>query len=69
MLYKLVIQVALLLFLAGCGSTNIYVIDKQDYYEIKQGTQIGNTTVDRHGYFLSDLYMTKVAEAKVKRSK
>ena len=68
MLYKMVIPVALLLFLVGC-STNIYVIDKQDFYEVQKGTQIGNTLVDRHGYFLSDLYMTKVAEAKVKRAK
>lgn len=65
---SLVIPVLLLLFCQGC-STNLYVIDKQDFYEIQKGTIIGNQTIDRHGYFLSDLYMTKVVEAKVARAK
>ena len=65
---SLAIPALLLLFCLGC-STNLYVIDKQDFYEVQKGTQIGNATVDRHGYFLSDLYMTKVSEAKVKRAR
>jgi hypothetical protein len=68
MLYKVAIQAALLLFLAGC-STNLYVIDKQDFFRVTKGCNIGVEVTDRDGYFLSDLYMTKVAEAKVKRAK
>lgn len=66
---RLVILALLLLPLVGCANTNLYVIDKQDFYEVPQGTVLGNTTVDRHGYFLSDLYLNKVVEAKVRRSK
>uniref|UniRef100_A0A6M3IV51 Uncharacterized protein n=1 Tax=viral metagenome TaxID=1070528 RepID=A0A6M3IV51_9ZZZZ len=50
----------------GCGSTNLYVIDKQDFYVIPKNSTLGN---DRDGYFLSNLYMNKVVEAKVKRGK
>jgi len=50
----------------GC-STTLYVIDKQDFYQIPKGTKIGNEVIDRDGYFLSNLYMEKVAEAKIKR--
>jgi hypothetical protein len=56
-----------LLLLVGCASTNLYVIEKQDFFEVKEGTSIGNETTDRHGYFLSDLYMNKVVEARVKK--
>ena len=65
MLSRLAILLILPLLLAGCGSTILYVIEKQDFFEVKPGVTVMS---DRHGYFLSDLYMTKVVEAKVKRS-
>jgi outer membrane protein assembly factor BamE (lipoprotein component of BamABCDE complex) len=57
---------ALLLLLLVSGCRTLYVLDKQDFYRITKGTQLGNTTIDRDGYFLSDLYMSKVVEMKVK---
>lgn len=48
----------------GCGSTSLYVIDKQDIYVVPKGSCLGN---DKDGYFLSNMYMEKVVEAKVKR--
>lgn len=52
------------LLLAGCGRTILYVIEKQDFYVVPKGSALGN---DRDGYFLSNLYMEKVVEAKVKK--
>lgn len=69
MRFRKAIPALLLLLLVGCGSTNLYVIDKQDFYEIQKGAAIGSQMSDRHGYFLSDLYMEKVVEAKVRRAK
>jgi hypothetical protein len=63
---SLVILALLLLPLVGSGCHTLYVLDKQDFYRITKGTQLGNTTIDRDGYFLSDLYMSKVVEMKVK---
>jgi len=63
------LSLLLLVACSGCASTNLYVIDKQDFYVVPKGTQLGATTVDRDGFFLSNLYMEKVVEAKVKRSK
>lgn len=61
------ILVLSLLTLVSCGSTNLYVIDKQDIFQVTKGTQIGEIKTDRDGYFLSNLYMDKVVEAKIKR--
>lgn len=61
---KAVTLLLLLLLLAGCSGTNLFVIDKQDFYEVAAGQTI---TPERKGFFLSEMYMTKVAEAKVKR--
>ena len=69
MLSRMGILALLLLLLVGCGSTNLYVVDKQDIIRVHKGTAIGSLTIDRDGYFLSDLYMNKAAEAKVKRHK
>lgn len=63
---RMLILVLSLLLLVGC-STTLYVIDKQDFYQIPKGTKIGNEVIDRDGYFLSNLYMKKVAEVKIKR--
>jgi hypothetical protein len=61
---RMVILLPLLLLLVGCGSTKLYVIDKQDIYVVPKNSCLGN---DRDGYFLSNMYMEKVVEAKVKR--
>ena len=63
---KLGILGLLLISCLGCGNTNLYVIDKQDFYAVPKGSCLGN---DRDGFFLSEMYMKTVAEAKVKRSK
>ena len=62
---SIVILLALLLALQGCGSRQIilYPIDKQDIVKISQGE---NYTPDRDGYFLSDFYIDEIAQAKVR---
>lgn len=67
MLSRMVTLALLLLTLVSCGSTNLYLIEKQDIYRIPKGTMIDDQVADRDGYFISDLYLEKVAEAKIKR--
>jgi len=63
---KLGILGLLLTFCLGCSGTNLFIIDKQDFYEVREGSCLGN---DRHGYFLSDMYLKDVGEAKIRRHK
>lgn len=67
---------ALLLLLsissAGCASwkTNkvvLHPISKKDIISVPQGTQIGDTQTESSGYFLSDLYLKEVLDAKVQQ--
>jgi len=61
------IQVLLLTALigsAGCSNVTLHPILKQDIVEMKQGEPY---TPDRHGYFLSDLYVKEVMQAKVEK--
>ena len=67
---------ALLLLLsigsAGCASWRVnkvilHPIDKKDIISVPQGTMIGNTQTESSGYFLSDLYLKEVLDAKVQR--
>ena len=50
--------------LAGCVSSrvNLYPIEKQDIMQMKKGESYAP---DRDGYFLSNLYMEEVMQAKV----
>jgi hypothetical protein len=48
---------------AGCGSRIVlHPIDQQDIMRVKTGDPFES---DRDGWFLSDMYMTDVLEAKV----
>jgi hypothetical protein len=54
----------LCLNLIGCSRVTLYPIVKQDIVEMKSGFPY---TPDRDGFFLSNLYMTEVMQAKVER--
>lgn len=49
----------------GCNTITLYPLDKQDIVEVKEGTVISGVTV-KHGYFLADEWIQKVAKARVK---
>ncbi len=58
------ILVLLPLLSAGCATSkvNLYPIEKQDITQMKKGESY---TPDRNGYFLSELYLQEVVQAKV----
>ena len=60
----LVLSPLLLLALTGCASVKLYPIEKQDIVVMSKGVPY---TPDRPGYFLSQLYMDEVVNAKVER--
>lgn len=66
---RVAILLALLLPLAaltGCSTVRLYPIAKQDIVIMKQGQAY---TPDRDGFFLSNLYMQEVMQAKVEKIK
>jgi hypothetical protein len=68
-LSRMVILVLLPLLLAnliGCASIKLYPIEKQDIVIMKKGQSYAP---DRDGYFLSQLYMDEILQAKVERIK
>lgn len=50
------------LALMGCASVTLHPIAKQDIVEMKPSVSY---TPDRHGYFLSDMFIKSVMKAKV----
>ena len=54
------------LVLIGCaGRVIIHTIEKTDIFRINKGVVIGNQTVEKDGWFLSDSYVKEVAQAKI----
>lgn len=53
-----------MILITGC-STVLYPLDKQDIIEIKAGEIVSGVTVAKHGYYLADEWLNKVAKAKV----
>lgn len=66
-LRRKIIPVILLMLIAGCASPKVILhpIEKIDIVRIEKGTQIGGWITEKDGYFLSDLYLKEVMEAKV----
>lgn len=59
----------LLLPLASMGCTGniiLHPIEKADIFRINKGLIIGNQTIEKDGWFLSDLYLKEIAQAKVR---
>ena len=52
--------------LIGCSKVTLHPILKQDIVNMPKGTTY---TSDRDGYFLSDLYVNEVMQAKVEKVK
>ena len=53
-----------LLLLSGCGSTTLFLINERDIVSMPTGKTY---TAEVDGWFISDFYLQKVAEAKVER--
>lgn len=54
---------------AGCASfkqTVIHPIEKSDIFAVDKGTKVGDLTAEKDGWFISDLYLKEVMDAKVK---
>ena len=62
----LALSLQLCLGLIGCASIRLYPIDQQDIVIMRKGESY---TPDRDGYFLSNLYMQEVMDAKTERIK
>lgn len=62
----LVLPLALLV-LNGCASKQVvlYPIEKTDIFSIEQGTKIGDITIEKDGWFISDFYLNEVMDAKL----
>lgn len=59
--------IVLLLLLAGCARIVVlYPIEKSDIFRITKDTKVGNLTAEKDGWFLSDLYLKEVVNAKMK---
>ena len=58
----LLLSLPLCLALTGCSVIKLYPISKQDIVVMQKSVPY---TPDRDGYFLSNLYMTEVMQAKV----
>jgi len=61
---RLLLILGLMILITGC-STVLYPLDKQDIIEIKAGEIVSGVTVTKHGYYLADEWLNKVAKAKV----
>ena len=60
-----------LLFLTGCSLITgnqlvIYPITPDHIFAVDEGTQVGNQTTTQDGCFISDFYMKKIIDGKVK---
>ncbi len=61
------IFVLFLLLIIGCSRVvMLYPIEKSDIYRITKDTKIGNITAEKDGWFLSDLYLKEVVNARTK---
>jgi uncharacterized protein YceK len=61
---RLLLILALTTLITGC-STVLYPLDKSDIIEIKAGEVVSGVTVSKHGYYLADEWLEKVAKARV----
>lgn len=59
------VSIALLMTLTSCNSTKLYLIDKEDIKVVHEGEVV---TAPRDGVFLSETYLKKVLDAKVKKA-
>ena len=63
------VLIALTVFSSGCATihkTPIYMIEKHDIMPMKQGVAY---TPELNGFFMSDLYVSEVMQAKVDKIK
>lgn len=55
--------------ITGCASASrdvvLHPIEREEFFKIPSGTQIGMEKTDRDGYFLSEFYMKEIARAKL----
>jgi hypothetical protein len=51
------------------GPTILHPIEKADIVPVEKGQKVGDWVADRQGWFLSNLYMKEVLDAKVERKK
>jgi hypothetical protein len=49
----------------GCASVVLHPISPTDIVRVKKGVY-GNLTIEKDGWFLSDMYVKEVADAKVR---
>ena len=61
-----------LLLVGGCSlflppQIVLHPIEKSDIFAINKGDKVGTIVVEKDGWFLSDLYLEQVADAKVKK--
>ncbi len=69
----LLLLIALSIVLTGCSYTKtviLHPIEKADIYSVRKGTQIyhidgSKNTVDRDGWFFSDMYVKEVIKARI----
>ena len=59
--------IGLSLMLSGCGTTILNLIEKSDIYAIPEGTMVGNHENEKDGWFISNMYVQKIMEAKVEK--
>ena len=67
-LVKLLLVLILLTGLSGCAyqkKVTLYLIDKQDIFEVKKGTKVGDIVAEKDGFFISGFYLQEVAKARV----
>lgn len=70
-LLLLLVSISFVVF-SGCARSRNFVIhpiSEQDIFEIKKGTNIAGTTTEFDGWYVSDFYLEKIAEAKVETKK
>ena len=59
--------IVLSLMLSGCGTTILNLIEKSDIYAIPEGTMVGSHENEKDGWFISNMYVQKIMEAKVEK--
>jgi hypothetical protein len=63
MLKRTIVLAIFLMVSAGCGSTSVYVLDKEELIRVKAGSVV---TAKFDGWVLSDRAVTRVMNAKIK---